>query len=120
MQNKTDNQFFAIDIFIVNPFVLPAESAVTSVENTQSGLHNQAAVISTNTNSIKTDKNEYATRDAVTITTAFGAGNYSLSVRKREELPTISAQSALQFSNSTESPVLTPTSKHLPELRGEL
>lgn len=121
MLNKSVNKYFEMDIFVINPFETNAKmiSDTTSVKkNTGS-----PATSLVSSNLLKTDKSFYAKREKVNLKSALPAGNYSVSVRKRELLPMIAPQNATEFVSQNQD-VLTInfSSSNIvkPELRGEL
>ncbi len=111
--NKSENQYFGIDIIIVNPFQKPV--AIDGETTT---------VITPSNNSVAvTNGKTYVTRDRVTYAPKIPNGNYSVSVRKVETLPHTNQTSAIDYTNTSEksfSPNTTSGSFRKPELRGEL
>tara|TARA_R110002051_G_scaffold269806_1_gene330062 strand:- start:29022 stop:30776 length:1755 start_codon:yes stop_codon:yes gene_type:complete len=128
MLNNGNSYFYSNDITIVNPYT--SNQAVFRNKNV--GITEDSSIITSKTEnntiansalSIDLGENTYATRQPInlkiTASTVEGLGNYSISVRKVDELGTKETLSSLNFKNSypEKSKV-----DHLilPELRGEL
>ena len=132
MLNKTEATFFEMDILIINPFQLNEEK---QSETKDIGIvsNNQ---ISANSNSPKKEnfvlelnKNLFSNRELVqlkikSLSDSLQGGNYSLSIRKMEELPFNKQFSTLEFIKMS-SKLNNTIAKNevdliLPELRGEI
>ncbi len=136
MLNKKISDYFQIDLTIVNPFKSEtkneAEIKATSV-TTNSPIVNSEVISNnvSNTNSnikIRIPKKTFSTREFVdlkieTANSLFEDGNYSLSVRKTDNISTKKQASATEFSSSSKEinvlNIQNPTSTlYLPEARG--
>ncbi len=120
IQNVSKNNFFEQDITIINPFETSPEKTVV---NMQESLN--ANRVETNS-VIETNKTQFKSREKVivslnSVNKNLLKGNYSISVRKKEELPENNKISALNFSENRNSSKIVLSSKTImPEFRGEL
>lgn len=131
MLNKTEATFFEMDIFIVNPFQVNEEKQ-SETKNQEIVSNNQINNSNSKTNEkigLELNKNTFSNRDLVqlkitSLSDSLQGGNYSLSVRKREELPFNKQLTTTDFTKKSletnhkirknEADLL------LPELRGEI
>lgn len=126
MLNNSEVQYFETEITLINPF-LPFKNNTTVTENKQPDNSK------TTTNSEKTNevvlqniKKSYLKRDQVTLnivnnTEKFINGNYSISVRKIDELNFNKTQTSAEFCNNKLDEFVAENSiSYLPEIRGEL
>ncbi|TDX13900.1 hypothetical protein [Flavobacterium sp. S87F.05.LMB.W.Kidney.N] len=133
MLNNVNSQKHEIDIFIINPFqtqepndnitfdIPDPTKKTTAIQNINSNSGNDKRI------DFEFDKESYYTRDKVnlklkTLTEATEKGNYSVSIRKIDQIPTIKQLTASEFAKkSAESYVNTPnTFNYIPEIRSEL
>ncbi|WP_417942750.1 hypothetical protein [Flavobacterium sp. RS13.1] len=134
MLNNPKPQVNEIDIFIINPFHAQesnenitfdtnSKSIITTFQNSVSGnLNNEKRV------DFEFDKESYYTRDKATIkikslTETIQKGNYSISIRKVDRIPTLKQSTPQEFvqksvNNYTNYKV--NTFNYIPELRSEL
>ncbi|WP_264536042.1 hypothetical protein [Flavobacterium sp. N1736] len=135
MLNKPISELFQLEINIVNPYKTTEKgtsenSLATNVS--PSGNTQSASIESNLTNEnvkFNLNKKTFANRELVdlkieSLNAAFADGNYSLSVRKLDNIPTKSQVSAADFAVKTAYPVLLDLQNKdqkiiLPELRGE-
>ena len=109
---------FENDITIINPFQTVSENKINSNNKTISILEK-----SNPENNIQLPKKSYVNREKVAVKiTNLTQGNYSLSVRKVQDLPTIKPITALEFSKKEFNTTLSLSESNiiLPELRGEI
>ena len=131
MLNSAKPQTNEIDIFIINPFQTQepnknvtfdssSKSTISTVQSfTSSNLNNEKIV------EFELDKETYYTRDKATIrikslTETIEKGNYSLSVRKIDKLPTLKQLSPQEFIKKTANNYNPVSFNYIPELRSEL
>ena len=131
MLNQTIAPFFQIDIVIINPFQTNENQITASVATVYT------VVETISTTPIQTPQNDYlklnlnkkafTNREQVSVTVATlneiaKKGNYSVSVRKLDELPSSKQTSAEAFSKivSKIEPINKTNTIVLPELRGEM
>ncbi|MGO4772527.1 hypothetical protein ACEN2I_12750 [Flavobacterium sp. W22_SRS_FK3] len=134
MLNNPKSQTHEIDIFIINPFQIQepnenitfdttSKSAISTVQSsTSSNLSNEKRV------DFEFDKESYYTRDKANIklkslTETVEKGNYSLSIRKIDQIPTLKQLSPLEFVKKTTDNYTnynTSFFTYIPELRSEL
>ncbi len=119
MQNKPKDKYFEMPIFVINPF----DSNSGKLASDNSAPESRVNTASTGTENFS--GKSYSARELVTFRpqTAIPAGNYSLSVRRKENLPAIPQTDASAFVNSHSErilPIITGSEVRLPELRGEL
>jgi hypothetical protein len=136
MLNKPVSELFQIDITIINPYKAAekntTENNVTTAVNPS---RNKTESISKENNStnenvkFKLNKKIFTNRELVdlkieSLNPIAAAGNYSLSVRKLDDLPTKNAPSASAFAIHSSKTLLDLLNLDkpitLPELRGEL
>ncbi|HEX8562452.1 MAG TPA: hypothetical protein VF676_05675 [Flavobacterium sp.] len=119
--NRSVDKCYQMDIFIVNPFETNA-AYLSSSQSAQTSVQQQGNVVSrTGATKLAIEKRVYSTRERVSLTPTIPDGNYSVSVRKIEALPTVSPLSATDFTgrqNESTSIIIDPA--HIVELRGEL
>ena len=134
MLNNPKSQTNEIDIFIINPFQaqepnenitfdLTTKSTILTAQNsTISNLSNEKRV------DFEFDKESYYTRDKAnlkikSLTETIERGNYSISIRKTDQIPTLKQLSPQEFIQKTANIYsdYEPTSfTYIPELRSEL
>ena len=131
MLNKTEATFFEMDIFIVNPFQINEEKQ-SETKNQEIVSNNQINNSNSKTNEkigLELNKNTFSNRDLVqlkitSLSDSLQGGNYSLSVRKREELPFNKPLSTFDFVQISSKSINEITKDEnnlvLPELRGEI
>jgi hypothetical protein len=133
MLNNVNSQKYAIDIFIINPFQTqePNDNITFDITNT---AKSNIAIQTTNSNTANAkridfvfDKESYYTREKVSLqlkhlTETIEKGNYSVSIRKTDQIPTMQQLTASEFAKkTTENYVNTPNSlNYVPEIRSEL
>jgi len=113
-----NSESFETDITIINPFQTASENKINSNNKTISLLEKNNPE-----NNIQLPKKSFANREKVDVkVTHLSQGNYSLSVRKVQDLPFIKPLTSLEFSkkelNTTVS--FSDSNVILPELRGEI
>jgi hypothetical protein len=137
MLNKPVSELFQLEINIVNPYKATEKSIagnshisnnVTSSNNSESAL-NPTSFINDNVK-LNLNKKTFTNRELVDLNiessnTAFTDGNYSLSVRKLDNIPSKNQISANDFVAKPAYPVLLDLQNHsqkiiLPEIRGEI
>jgi hypothetical protein len=118
MLNKESSKSFEIDITVINPFQNDGENLISTkteiIENNS---------ITNNGDFIKTDKTIYSSREKVNLNIGnLQKGNYSISVRKVQDLPTVKKINSIDFSkiSDNESVNFANPNITLPELRGEI
>lgn len=133
MLNKPVSELFQLDINIVNPYKTTEKSTTENalVSNTTTSATNSSTeTVATNENvKLNLNKKTFSNRELVDLkiessNTAFADGNYSLSVRKLDNIPSKSQISAADFAKKSSYPVLLDLQNKsqkivLPELRGE-
>ncbi|MCL9807977.1 hypothetical protein [Flavobacterium luminosum] len=118
------SDYFANDITIYNPYK-PSNKAINTSLDT---LANKTTENNSEEITIKLNKTEFSHREAVNVTfdiqnKKLKEGNFSISVRKKDNLEQNSNWNPLTFVSSrknTPSVVENLSSIHLPELRGEI
>lgn len=129
--NKSEDALFEITIFIINPYQVKAQTLESNLTKT-----NENKLESENTKPVESkivllelNKKKFTNRDLVQLkikplSDSLQGGNYSLSVRRKEGLPSKSQLTSEKFIERTSKTTNTITKKsdnlHLPELRGEL
>jgi len=133
MLNNVNSQKYEIDVFIINPFqtqepndnitfdiINPAKSN-TTIQTTNSNSENDKRI------DFEFDKESYYTREKVNLklkhlTETIEKGNYSVSIRKTDQIPTLKQLTPSDFVKKTaENYVNTPNSfDYIPEIRSEL
>lgn len=137
MQNTNMDHFFQNDVVIINPFQSD-QKAVLRIEEKDDDKHLSSSLVETkkgtklnNTSLIELILNEpnFSTRKKVNLTikniSDIIYGNYSISIRKTEELQTPQHESSTNFMSKevqfeTNTSTLKSTNTFIPELRGEL
>lgn len=136
MLNKPVSELFQIDINIINPYIIIEKdlnkntlgtNTTTPSTNTENGSTGNSI---TNKNiSFKFNKKTFTNRELVDLkvessSAIFQNGNYSLSVRKRDNIPSKDQISAVDFNVKSSKPTLFNLQNNqkiiLPELRGEI
>ncbi|PXY45305.1 hypothetical protein [Flavobacterium hydrophilum] len=134
MLNNPKSQTHEIDIFIINPFQtqepnenvtfdVTSKSTISTVQSSGSSILNDEKRVD-----FELDKESYYTRDKVNIkikslTETIEKGNYSLSIRKIDNIPTLKQLSPQEFitKRTNNYPNYNETSFiYIPELRSEL
>lgn len=126
MLNNSSAQYFETEITIINPF-LPFKNSTTDSEN----KYIDNSKITTNSEKInevifQNNKKSYLKREQVSLnildnTEKFKNGNYSISVRKIDELNFNKNQTSTTFSQTKLDEFVTENSiSYLPEIRGEI
>lgn len=135
MLNKPVSELFQLDINIVNPYKttegISENKLLASTNNPSSGSEiasNQSNITNENVK-LNLNKKTFSNRELVDLkiessNTAFADGNYSLSVRKLDNIPSKNQISATDFTAKSAYPVLLDLQNKgqkiiLPELRGE-
>jgi len=133
MLNKPVSELFQLDINIVNPYKTTEKSTTENalVSNTTTSATNSSTETVAKNENVKLNLNKktFSNRELVDLkiessNTVFADGNYSLSVRKLDNIPSKSQISAADFANKSSYPVLLDLQNKsqkivLPELRGE-
>jgi len=134
MLNNPKSQTNEIDVFIINPFQTqepnenitfdPTSKSIISIPQSSatSSLSNEKRV------DFELDKESYYTRDKANIkikslTETIEKGNYSLSIRKIDQIPTLKQLSPQEFIKKTTNNYTnydTTSFTYIPELRSEL
>ncbi|MFH6961574.1 hypothetical protein ACHRVK_03200 [Flavobacterium plurextorum] len=134
MLNNPKSQTFEIDLFIINPFQTQEPNANVTFDNT---LKNSVSTTKTSSDSnldnekrieLELDKDSYYTRDKANIkvkslTETIQKGNYSISIRKKDQIPTLKQTTPQEFAKKTASNYSNYSStsfQFVPELRAEL
>jgi hypothetical protein len=124
MQNKLESKSFESEITILNPFQSDSENKISSKNSI---LKESIEVVSYSGLTINLDKKKFTTRASVNLKLSIQnellkKGNYSLSVRKVQDLPAISKINITDFKNSdaNQNIILDENNYVLPELRGEI
>lgn len=135
MLNQTVAPFFQIDIVIINPFQTAENQTATNVSTSNTAIGEtptfpvqQAQSVTTNDYlKLNLNKKAFANREQVSLNVATlneiaKNGNYSVSVRKLEDLPSTKQTTAEEFSKmvSKIEPIHKANKIILPELRGEM
>lgn len=118
MLNKESSKSFEIDITVINPFQNDGENLIS----TKTELLENSSTIN-NDNVIKTDKITYLSREKVNLNISnLQKGNYSISVRKTQDLPTVNKTNSVDFSKIGDNQSINFADSNivLPELRGEI
>lgn len=133
MLNNVNSQKYEIDIFIINPFQTQEQNENITFDITNPAKSN-TAVQTSNYNAandkridFEFDKESYYTREKVNLklkhlTETIEKGNYSVSIRKTDQIPTLKQLTTSEFAKKTaENYVNTPNSlNYIPEIRSEL
>lgn len=133
MLNQTDSRVFQIDISIINPFQINEASTSGSLVNTNtetkptSQIEQQQNTSSNDNLKLNLDKKTFINRELVnfkiqSLNEISKNGNYSLSVRKLDNLPSKKQISTTEFSEiASRMEMISQNEKLiLPELRGEM
>lgn len=123
--NNTKSKSFEIDITIINPFQNDSENKINSKNNSVTILKKDTT--EAKPLKINLSKNTFLTREKVTakiqiLDPKYKDGNYAISVRKIQDLPTIEKTTIEKFTNLEIPEKLNPNQNDfiLPELRGEI
>jgi len=131
MLNKNTEKFFESDIFIVNPFEKLNISQVSNSSKLEE-INKSTTINYTNNTSQKSDysfqiaKKQYSKREKVdlkiqSLSNQNLSGNFSLSVRKIDDLPSTKKVSAIEYINNySQKNTFISQNNILPELRGEM
>lgn len=127
MQNKDASKLFEQEIYIINPFEI-TPTANLSIENTSSEssfVENSESKKSNAFSNITLNKKVYSHREEVRLNidaAQLTDGNYSISVRKKDNLPSPQFLDSEKFlSKLNRSPINSSKSSIvLPEFRGEI
>lgn len=135
MLNRTNLPFIQMDITIINPFLINENQNLTLSPDSSKGLNTTATITNLQTqpeleNSyFKLDLNQkvFTNREKVelSITTKseiLKSGNYSLSIRKTDDLPSTKQITSEEFSKTrlVIEPLSNTEKMVLPEFRGEM
>ena len=127
MLNKQENNAFLTNISIINPFETQPSKNVLSQQTTDTIYKNSENISITDKNILMaTNKTVFEKRQEVVVRLTalnpeISSGNYSISVRKLENLPTIRKPTAYNFAaNNEDIPILVNQKTLLPEFRGEI
>ncbi|TPG39432.1 hypothetical protein [Flavobacterium pectinovorum] len=137
MLNSDASKIFQIDIKIINPYQISESNAVESKAVSEKTNQINSALTSSSVTEenasdknfkIKVNKDVFSNREKVTLGIESSAlspekGSYSLSVRKKDNLPTTTQLTASDFSkipSEIENNVQNKNAIVLPELRGEM
>lgn len=136
MLNKPISELFQIDINIINPYKINEKSLNENTLNTNTVTSSFNAENSSTGNSVtnenvsfKFNKKTFTNRELVDLkiessNVVFENGNYSLSVRKIDNIPSKGQISAADFSSKSSYSALLDLQNNqkiiLPELRGEI
>ena len=120
MLNKSNSKFYEVDITIINPYQINPENKI----NSNSVFDEQLVSPNSESGSLNLNKNEFSVREKINLTInlaeQYKNGSYSLSVRKKEDLPSIKPINSIDFSARVDSSFINITNAILPELRGEI
>ena len=135
MLNKPVSELFQININIINPYKITEKGLSENVlsTNTTASLSSSENNSGNTTNEnvgFKFNKKTFTNRELVDLkiestNSDFKDGNYSLSVRKLDNIPSKSQISAIEFAKKTSYPTIFDLQNKdqkiiLPELRGEI
>lgn len=132
MLNKSEATFYEMDVVIINPFQASEEKKSETKEGEVFSNSPSTATSNPTENEklpLTLNKNSFSNRDLVQLkiksfSDSLQGGNYSLSVRKVEELPFKKQLSTVDFSKNSSKANNTIAKKEtdlvLPELRGEI
>lgn len=135
MLNKPVSELFQIDINIINPYKTTEKDLGENILNVNAEALGNTENTSTKTSttneniSFKFNKKTFTNRELVDLkiessNATFENGNYSLSVRKLDNIPSKSQISATDFSEKLSYPIVLDLQNNqkiiLPELRGEI
>ncbi|MBL0735829.1 hypothetical protein JI750_02950 [Flavobacterium sp. GN10] len=134
MLNNPNSQKYEIDIFIINPFqtqepndnitfdLVNPQNTATAIQTVNSNTGNDKRI------DFEFDKEGYYTREKInlklkSLTGTVEKGNYSVSIRKTDQIPTLKQLTPAEFAKkSSESYVnfTTGSFTYIPEVRSEL
>lgn len=134
MLNKTESKKTEIDLFIINPYLenekSMAASSSTVVAKENEAIQKEAEITKDKkdeTFAIVSDKKTNANREKITfkiksLMNAPEKGNYSLSIRKIDNLPNIKQKNTFEYlqTNKASTAHLNKNLSYTPELRGEI
>ena len=133
MMNDDIDTFFQQDIHIINPYQVTQSSQQTFSATDSSGTITKSKPVGPVSNgplALHLNSQVFKTRSKVSMTfqgknkNSFPDGVYSISVRKRDQLPLPLTQSMVTYLQNFKQPITKVTrsnpSIYLPELRGEL
>lgn len=133
MLNKPVSEFFQVDINIVNPYKITEKStSENALATTVTSANNSSTetIVTKENVKLNLNKKTFTNRELVDLkiessNNAFADGNYSLSVRKLDNIPTKNQISATDFASKSASPTVIDLQNKdqkiiLPELRGEI
>ncbi|MFC0780331.1 hypothetical protein [Flavobacterium sp. HJSW_4] len=129
MLNKPISELFQLDINIINPYKTD-EKTNTEKVLTSSSKANASENLKNENIALNLNKKTFTNRELVDLkfqssNADFKNGNYSLSVRKLDNIPASDKISAVRFASNPSYPMALDTQKQdqkivLPELRGEI
>lgn len=134
MLNKTETKKTEIDLFIINPYIenekplIASNHAIAAKENETIQKEAERTKAQRNeTFTIQLDKKTSTNREKMTLKiksliNSPEKGNYSLSIRKIDNLPNIKQKNALEYlqANKPSTTYLNKKLLYTPELRGEI
>lgn len=129
MLNKPISELFQLDINIINPYKTDEKTNAEKVL-TSSTKSNASENLKNDNITLNLNKKSFTNRELVDLkiqssNADFKNGNYSLSVRKLDNIPSSDKISAVGFASNPSYPIPLDTQKQdqkivLPELRGEI
>lgn len=126
MLNNTNTKYFETNISIINPF-LPTNKSKSNTNETSSFEKEITAdtIFTIKAVRLNLSKNIFSKREKVTLdiisnSKEFSTGNYSLSIRKIDNLKFQESTTSKNFTNNESKLISQDDIKFLPELRGEL
>lgn len=127
MLNNSKSKYYEADITIINPFLPFKNKENYTTDSTSELIKNSNPSLKNDAISIQLDKNTYSKREKVKLdiisnSEKFKNGNFSISVRKIDNLKFNIASNSADFTNnnSPDKFIHSNSINHLPELRGEL
>lgn len=132
MLNNPNSQKYAIDVFIINPFQSQEANDNITYDLSQKETTLQITDLSAANEKIidfDLDKDSYYTREKVSIklkslTGSMQKGNYSVSIRKTDQIPTFRQSTPSEFAKKTADNysqfIPAASLDYVPELRSEL
>lgn len=125
MQNNSNLKYFEREISIINPFLSyknkekSTSEIITDTLKKEPNFKNKDILIVLPKNTYS--KREKVELDITSLSKIYNDGNYSISVRKIDNLTFNKAINSIDFiKNNSESIINSSTIKYLPDLRGEL
>ncbi len=118
MLNKSNSQSFETEITIINPFQTDGNNKISSKNKLESDIEK-----SNPNNNLELSKKIFSNREKVDLKiNNLPKGNYSLSVRKIQDLPTIKSLNAIEFTDKEANEIIDISNSNviLPEIRGEI